>query len=252
MVWRNGRGRMDKIVFQSDLPQYTIWKPNCQYDLWNGNDYAPFENICRIVHFEDFVTIYNANSFTNYYLDEDNHCSLDYPLNTDYEGLFFGPQTSRKLHNWYGNVSFNFSISSFLQNFNLNMFYVETVDYNTNSCSRILLSYKYYHNLRHYNPRKIGGPWYIDNDADHFHLTNARRFDGGFSRFGHALEFMIELPNHCLNRLFNFCQIQAVNHSHSMNGYRKCRKYRTGGFWQRCPSSWGIRYTSLQLRNYEL
>jgi len=247
-------GRGDSIVFQSDYPEYTIWKPYSQYKLCvDVDDYTSFENISRVVHFTDFIDIYDSKIFTNYSLSTDNHCSLENPnqFNVDYEGLFFGPEVPRKQHNWYGNVSFKCNIDSFLNRFKLNIFYVETVDYNTNSCSRILLTYKYYHNLRHYNPRIYGGPWGIDEDGYHFHLTNARRFDSDeSSRHGHALEFMIELSEDQLEDLFHFCKIEAVNHSQTMSGYRKCRKHQTGRHWQRCPSTWGIEYTRRQLRNY--
>ncbi|CAL4070117.1 unnamed protein product [Meganyctiphanes norvegica] len=258
---RNSRSRTDSIIFTSSLPDYKVWKPHSQYTLCvDDDDYVSFSNISRVVHFEEFEDIYDDQSFTNFTLMSDHHCHFKNPLSPsiltiEYEGLFFGPETPKKMHNWFGNVSFRCDINRFLNAFGdyLNLYYVETVDYKTNSLSRILITHMKYNHLRHYNPRNHGGPWYIDEDEDHFHLKNARRFDGNdCSRFGHALEFMIEIEEDKLEILFNLCKIHAVNHSDAMSGYRKCRKYRTGSHWRKCPSDWGLEQTRLQLRNYDI
>ena len=70
----------------------------------DDDDYESFSNISRVVHWEDFEYIYGNQTFENYQMTDDNHSSMiDYD---NYEGLFFGPETPKTSHNWYGNVSF--------------------------------------------------------------------------------------------------------------------------------------------------
>nr|XP_053644315.1 uncharacterized protein LOC128696920 [Cherax quadricarinatus] len=229
----------DQILFKGHgQPFFKCWKPDSVYSLAPDEGLKSYQlsyNIVRTVHIDDYLEIDNAKHMKSYPLTEHTHTHL---LNKvpGLCGLWYGISVPNDgQNNWYGNVSFTVNLRSVLKKIrNFNIYFVEVVDYNTSSASRLLITTERYQ-LPLYNPRMWGGPWFSDGRGKDWFLTDARRYDGRWNLNGHKVELFFVIPDNLFGPLFDMSRIDPVNHSEANDGICKCKRFRSGKRWTECP-----------------
>lgn len=216
----------------------------------NYANYAPFAKLSRTVHWDHFLEM------------EENKSMMPRPLGKAMHYLrgvlpalqvvWFG--TPIQGHNWYGNVSFEVDMQTLLHEFRqFKKYFVEVIDYNTQNASRILLTSQTYDALREYDPSIRGGPWFVDEDNQHFWLTSARRCNSNETFYnGHALEFMLELSPSEAKKIFRMAAVTPADHAEANEeGYMKCKEYKSGpSRWRPCPYDYPSEVTHEKLMEH--
>ncbi|XP_045158396.2 uncharacterized protein LOC123524340 [Mercenaria mercenaria] len=95
----------------------------------------------------------------------------------------------------YGNAVFSMKTLRGLEGIirepdDFNFYFVEILDFLKESACRILITKKEYPALSKYDPYKKWGPWYINENGKHFHLTEIQNASGKY--VPNSLEFMRE------------------------------------------------------------
>lgn len=224
-------------------PWHRCWLPDPAFPLETPKaEYARLEKIARVLHFEDYSKVFKKGAILPNTIIDETHSSM--PNET--KGSWFGVSpTDGGQHNWYGNVSCQVDFKTFLKVFQLKYYFIEVVEYRSTSTPRLLLTTQSVPedlNVTEYDPSLIGGPWFINQREQHFYLKDIRRFKNIRSNdYSAELELFIILSPHEYKLLYKMCDIVAVNHSDgNCSGYRKCKKYRSGGKKLTCPSAWNI------------
>lgn len=241
----------DVVLYKSpeyERPQVTCWAPKDLHSLagrWER--YKEFSCVIRTVHFEDYKRIRSIEKLDPQPLKKSTHLRQTMP---DLEVLWFGMPSDG--HNWYGNVSFVVDLDLLLQKLSLRTYFIEVVDYRTQSASRLLLTSKTYEHLREFDPQIKGGPWFVDENKKNKYLTLARRCRAAEWN-GHTLELMLELTDSEAKEVFAMASVEAADHSEANDeGYMKCRKHRSGRYWTECPTPWSKDVASRKIRKHGL
>nr|XP_045606300.1 uncharacterized protein LOC123763242 [Procambarus clarkii]XP_045606301.1 uncharacterized protein LOC123763242 [Procambarus clarkii] len=248
----------DEMLYEAsdNRPSYTCWKPSPLYSLARHgmNSYSSFDHVVRTLHFEDYKDIWMDQQMIPNALTERTHTHLTknlpgLPYLPGLEGLWYGIDVpDNGDNNWYGNVSFKINFKSFLQMLqDYKIYFVEVLEYRSNSALRLLITTQDLP-LERYDPHRFGGPWYRDpNSGEDYFLTDARRLDGRYN-YSVNVELLFVISDDQCASLFRMSDVVPVNHSEANStSYHSCRKYRSGSFWQYCPSPWTVDKTSEKL-----
>lgn len=231
-------------------PPYRCWKPDPALPLaMPDHKYGRLEKIARVLHFEDHIKIFkNSAIIPNPILDVTHSSMLPWA-----EGTWFGvPPENGRIHNWYGNISYQVDFKSFIRTFRPNYYLIEIVEYKTTSTPRLLLTTQNVPEevtITEYDPYEPGGPWLTDENGEHFYLKDIRRYmNCGSNEYPAELEIFIVLSHEEYKGLYDMCDKIAVDHSEAnCTGYRKCKKYKSGGRNLPCKSDWFIEKCQLHL-----
>lgn len=228
----------DNLVLKKS-DNFICWRPNKGDNslLLSLQDYKIFHKFSRTVHFDQFQEINKSGEMTPKKFHVVSHSHLG-SLHPSCEVLWFGVHNPHQENNCYGNTSLIADARDFLSHYvrNLNIYFVEVIDFKTCNASRILISDREYHDLPLYDPYQYGGPWHIDPAGHHYHLQNARRYDKVSNKYGHRLEFMLDLPREERERLYRELKPLPVAHHEANTGKpHKCIEHGTSG---KCPSPW--------------
>nr|XP_053644355.1 uncharacterized protein LOC128696953 isoform X2 [Cherax quadricarinatus] len=105
-----------------------------------------------------------------------------------------------------------------------------------------------------YDPHSYGGPWYSQDGRDWF-LTDCRRYDRKYNKYGHKVEFFLELSDHQRASLLDMSSVDPVNHSDANNNQtkHKCRKFGSGQKFNtgECPFPYSVEETREILISYD-
>lgn len=263
-------------------PEYMCWRPTSPYVLspppWTDDDdddddifgislssddeifhvYKKFDNIVRTVHFEDYMKIVDHEEMKSRTLTPVSHSILS-ETSPPLKGLWFGPFNEKDddgRNNWYGNVSFQINFNDFLKSLgNVNIYFIEVVEFRWSCCSRILISCKE-HNLPLYDPSVEGGPWHRNSSGQDMYLTTSKTFDNiqmnNRKLKNHELEFYCDIDGISFHQLKKLGKIIPVNHSEANSGkFRKCRKHNSGMIWSTCPTPWPANITELAMKQLD-
>lgn len=217
---------------------FICWLPkNGFYSLVISlQDYKEFNKISRVVHFHVFLETLELGKFSprKCHIKSHSHLGSIYPL---CEVVWFAPHKPYEENSVYGNTSLVLDMRDFMKTHvrNLNIYFVEVLDFKTGNSSRILITHKEY-KLPHYNPLQYGGPWHIDPSGKHYHLQNAWRYDGLSNKTGHKLEFMLELTEEKATYLYQQAVPIAIGHQEANSG--KPYSCKDHGHDKSCPSPW--------------
>lgn len=224
-------------------PSYTCWKPSPLYSLaCDGmNSYRSFDHVVRTLHWDDYENIWEDQQMIPFPLTENTHTHLTKNL-PGLNGLWYGIDVpDNGDNNWYGNVSFKIHFKSFLQMLqDYKIYFVEVVEYRFSSALRLLITTQDLP-LERYDPHRLGGPWYRDiNSGEDYFITDARRFDGR-DNYSINVELLFVISDDQCASLFQMSDVVPVNHSEAnSSSYHSCKRYRSGSFWQYCPSPWTV------------
>nr|XP_053644354.1 uncharacterized protein LOC128696953 isoform X1 [Cherax quadricarinatus] len=251
-------GCEDKVLHSgNDDTKFTCWRPFSLDSLpvvEGFSSYEEFHDIVRTVHMDDYREIRRIGKMKPYCLTKHTHTHLLKKL-PDLCGLWYGisvPDDGQ--NNWYGNVSFTVNFRSFLQKIkNYNIYFMEVVDYSASNATRLLITNKMLP-LPSYDPHSYGGPWYSQDGRDWF-LTDCRRYDRKYNKYGHKVEFFLELSDHQRASLLDMSSVDPVNHSDANNNQtkHKCRKFGSGQKFNtgECPFPYSVEETREILISYD-
>lgn len=232
---------------QTCYPNHLCWKPSSPYSLEipNHSQYMELNIMERVVHFEDFKSVHNAQSIIPNPINESSHSSL--PKNTLCS--WFGIPSQGE-HTWFGNVGCQVNFAEFFEAFKPKSYLVEIVQFNTTSGTRLLFTtqdLEFLHDVEEYDPLIRGGPWFKDGNGQDFYLTDCRRYNNIDSNiYPNKLEFIIVLNSGEYNSLYNMSDIIPVNHSRANDNIPlDCRKYHN----VRCPTPWDVAECNVELES---
>ena len=211
---------------------YHHWLPEHNEELLpfplpeNGgmpNYYEEFDTLIHVTTFENAAEILrngfkpkciSDNSVANrendlFYAEGDDLVEPrpDHPIQNE-EVIWYGPRTFKKVRDpaspveRYGNVVFAMKTLEGYEGLirkgsscyeEMNLYFIEVLEYKTQSACRILVTTKTYPTLRKFDPFTKGGPFYCDLQNNRFyHLKSIKRQNGEIIENLNAVEFMKE------------------------------------------------------------
>ncbi|CAL4100623.1 unnamed protein product [Meganyctiphanes norvegica] len=265
---------LDERPLPSSGRHFYTWKPRKTkyiYKLTSSSmdNYEVFEFLSHVEHFQHFeisqehrkffpnqISYWNNSRFYDRYKSRNQ---------TQLKFVWFGPKKNPYEHNWYGNISYTVPMKTFMdcmKFISTNLYFVEIVDFKTTSATRFLFSHRQYIHLQHYDPTTIGGPWYEDENGEHFFAKCLnRRYLPDADEVPHEFEIMIELQDGDYSEVFKICDTEAVDHSDAnevdYNGKpcrKRCKQYQTsdgGDKKEICPTDWSISRTEEELERFK-
>ena len=164
--------------------------------------------------------------------------------------LWFAPEADPEEHNWYGNISCTISVQKLMSYFDVNFYYIDSIDTDTHMSTRILLTKNDYDgNLEEIDVHDDGSPI----KKSHWrYATSCRDADGRM--VPHELEIAIEVTGNDCKWLYKNCHY-AVNDHSSANTMRRnrfrshiCHKYNH--FGMTCPFPFNINKAMVSARDW--
>ncbi|CAL4235812.1 unnamed protein product [Meganyctiphanes norvegica] len=269
------------LLDQRNLPKsgrrYYIWKPRepkYTYTLTSSSmdDYEALEYLSRVEHFEDFKKSQAKGNFFSNQLGYFNNTHLyNSRSRTQPKVVWFAPRKDPDEHNFYGNISYKVSMKKIMdcmKSLSINLYFVEIVDFKSTSATRFLFSHKKYDHIQLYDTKQIGGPWYENDNGEHFFAKCLnRRYQPDADAYEvpelvpHEFEIMIEFKDADYSKVFKLCDTEAVDHSDAnemdRNGKpkrKRCKKYQTsdcGNEKEFCSWEWSISHTEELLKSFK-
>ncbi|XP_018021690.1 uncharacterized protein LOC108677898 [Hyalella azteca] len=211
-------------------------------ELLDGVRYVNLDEISRCLHLSDFDRCYRRSTLIPHRLNSEIvDTRFVKPV------LWFSPAMPSEYHNMYGNVSFTISMSDLLRSFSFNFYYIDRIEFDTHTSTRVLFTEKNYDNVfETIDFKEYGSP------LKRSRWRHAIQCESGYSDYhSHKVEIAIEANREDRDWLYESCDLVANNHScaniltFSNNRARYdphvCHRYNL--FGRPCPSNFFPEHT---------
>lgn len=216
----------------------------------NRIPYEEFDTLLHVTSFENACKIFEDGGFEQQFVKDSSVVNPDIVVLKCYKGcrvrvhkephpisqrkiLWYGPYSKSKACEpfeeveRYGNVAFNMTslegpgglVNTSVNAVEFRYYFIEVIDYLTQSACRILVTKFDHPELIVYDPEIVGGPWYYNRTANkHYHLVKILNSNRKLVR--NTVEFMREETSS-----FEAYSTWVMNHQIS---YKSCSQPRAG------------------------
>lgn len=218
-----------QLCTSKGFPDTVLWRPREGSSvILDEAHYRSFSHIIRTVHLREAVNTCAEHGMTPrpiLSLCTLNGTALSSQTNhpcRNLHVLWFRAKLDGEdedAHDRYGNVAFVVPTNVMMQRWK-NLYLVEMVTFKAYTITRILATNSDYSSvLPKYDPQTPGGPWRFTPEGRHECLVDCRRYNSeGYNKYGHILEFMIEVTLFGMRNILHEATISFRNHHQARFG----------------------------------